>query len=230
MLLVKVYSIDDLVKAGSWDNPYKQTWTFQRKGKTITAHRRLASRLPLTAEQKSAAIKHRKDLDAKIEARSPEEKKKWDDKYESDFKDSFGMTSKEADKMSPQKFHSIRKKHQAQKKAEREARMSPDEREHLKKLQSITINKARTPGAKDKQPRRKRGAIHSVLSVGGYEKGSLKHPKVDFYHKKDSQGMTTGDLVLVNKKTGDWSHYTNEKGFVKQGSSHEDLRDYISKK
>jgi hypothetical protein len=84
------------------------------------------------------------------------------------------------------------------------------------------FEKARTPGAKDIKPRRRRGAIHNVLSVGGYEKGSLKHPKVDFYHKHD-----TGDLVLINKRTGDWAHYTNEKGFVKQGSSHEDLRDHL---
>ena len=85
------------------------------------------------------------------------------------------------------------------------------------------FGKARTKGAKDIQPRRRRGAIHNVLTSKGYEKGSVAHPKADFYHKLD-----TGDLVIVNKKDGRWSHYTNKEGFTKQGSSHEDLRQHIS--
>jgi hypothetical protein len=58
--------------------------------------------------------------------------------------------------------------------------------------------------------------------VAGYEKGSVEHPEVDFYHKLD-----TGEMVLVNKKTGRWSHYDNEHGFTKEGSSHKDLRSHL---
>ena len=90
-------------------------------------------------------------------------------------------------------------------------------------LEETLLEKARTPGAKDKRPRRKRRATHNVLTVEGYEKGSISHPKVDFYHKLD-----TGDMVLVNKKTGEWSHYDNESGFRNQGKSHEDLREHLS--
>jgi hypothetical protein len=86
------------------------------------------------------------------------------------------------------------------------------------------MEKSRTPGAKDIKPRRRRGAIHNVLSASGYEKGSAQHPKADFYHKLD-----TGELVIVNKKDGRWSHYTNKKGFTKQGLSHEDLREHLTR-
>jgi hypothetical protein len=90
-------------------------------------------------------------------------------------------------------------------------------------LQKIEVlQKARTLGSKDKRPRRKRGAMHVTLTAQGYEKSSISHPKTDFYHKLD-----TRELVLVNKKTGEWSHYTDEKGFTKQGSSHEDLREHL---
>jgi hypothetical protein len=90
------------------------------------------------------------------------------------------------------------------------------------------LAKARTPGAKDKQPRKRRmesqlEGHHEVLIGSGYSKGGTTHPKAHFYHK-------AGNLVMVNRETGDWSHYTNEKGFTQAGSGYGTLRDYLRTK
>lgn len=106
----------------------------------------------------------------------------------------------------------------------------------FKSIQTITkainsFEKARTPGAKDKQ-KRKRRMIEShlqghseALAEQGYERGSISHPKVHFYRKEGPEG----NLILINRKTGNWSHYNNEKGFVKEGAGHEDLKRYLPK-
>lgn len=98
-----------------------------------------------------------------------------------------------------------------------------------------TINefeKARTKGAKDKQKRKRRGVIEShlqghaeALAEHGYERGSISHPKVYFYRKEGPEG----NLVIVNRKTGDWSHFNNEKGFVREGKG-QSLRGYLNLK
>jgi len=65
---------------------------------------------------------------------------------------------------------------------------------------------------------------YSILTGHGYEKSPIKNKNSHMYHKLDS-----GDLMMVKKKTGEWAHYSNEKGHVKSGEGHE-LESYLKGK